>query len=146
MIRFYKDGDRMCMLTDEQNESDFLRGLASAFDEMICRGHHISLAGDPMLWGGVAQDPGSERLQEELRKPNGEREIEIHSDWEFQFEKWLPQIVDICCKYRGYKNSVIEKKVLMSGDIHQWTNRPAYYTHDTPADLQNKRKGPKKCN
>jgi hypothetical protein len=40
----------------------------------------------------------------------------IHTgDWTFQFDYWLPQIVDICCKYRGYKNSVIEHKVLCSG-------------------------------
>jgi hypothetical protein len=36
-------------------------------------------------------------------------------DWEFQFGYWLPAIVDICCKYRGYKNNVAERRVLCSG-------------------------------
>ena len=35
-------------------------------------------------------------------------------DWYFQLEYWLPQFVDICCKYRGYKNSVFAKTVLLT--------------------------------
>ena len=38
-------------------------------------------------------------------------------DWEFQLDIWLPQYVDICCKYRGYKNSVEEKRVLIAGSF-----------------------------
>jgi len=37
------------------------------------------------------------------------------SDWDFQLGNWLPCIVDICCKYRGYKNSVAERRVLCAG-------------------------------
>jgi len=36
-------------------------------------------------------------------------------DWEFQFSFWLPQMVDICCKLRGYKNEVHERRVLIAG-------------------------------
>lgn len=37
------------------------------------------------------------------------------SDWEFQLRFWLPSVVDICCKYRGYKTDVLEKRVLCAG-------------------------------
>ncbi len=30
--------------------------------------------------------------------------------------KLLPQVVDICCKLRGYKNDVIEQRTLYSGN------------------------------
>ena len=41
----------------------------------------------------------------------------FEGDWAFQLERWLPQLVDICCKYKGYKNTVKEKRVLFTGDI-----------------------------
>lgn len=36
-------------------------------------------------------------------------------DWEFQFTYWLPQIVELCCKYRGYKSDVTEQRTLFAG-------------------------------
>lgn len=36
-------------------------------------------------------------------------------DWEFQFMYWLPQIVELCCKYRGYKSDVTEQCTLFAG-------------------------------
>lgn len=36
-------------------------------------------------------------------------------DWEFQFGYWLPQIVDLYCKIRGYKNTVRESRWLLAG-------------------------------
>lgn len=36
-------------------------------------------------------------------------------DWEFQFSYWLPQFTDICCAYRGYKNKVTKRTVMLSG-------------------------------
>ncbi len=35
----------------------------------------------------------------------------------FQFSFWLPQIVNICCKYRGYKSSVLARQLLISGSL-----------------------------
>jgi hypothetical protein len=40
---------------------------------------------------------------------------EYEGDWCFQFSHWLPQIVDLCCKYRGYKSPVHETRVLVAG-------------------------------
>ena len=37
-------------------------------------------------------------------------------DWEFQLSIWLPQCIEICCKYRGYKADVEERRVLVAGD------------------------------
>lgn len=38
-------------------------------------------------------------------------------DWHSRLGLLLPQIVDIACKYRGYKSSVTEKKVLTTGQV-----------------------------
>jgi len=38
-------------------------------------------------------------------------------DWYFQLLNWLDQVVDICCKYRGYKNQVEERRILIAGSI-----------------------------
>jgi hypothetical protein len=37
-------------------------------------------------------------------------------DWEFQLGIWLPQFLEICCKYRGYKADVEEQRVIVAGD------------------------------
>ncbi len=41
---------------------------------------------------------------------------EHQHDWEFQLARWLPQIVDICCKLRGYKSDVTEHRVIVAGE------------------------------
>ena len=33
---------------------------------------------------------------------------QYEGDWEFQLGFWLPQVVDICCQYRGYSRDVEE--------------------------------------
>lgn len=38
-------------------------------------------------------------------------------DWEFQLRFWLPQYVDICCKLRGYKSNVLEKRKIIAGQF-----------------------------
>jgi hypothetical protein len=43
--------------------------------------------------------------------------LEHHADdLEFQLERWIPQIVDLCCKLRGYKADVREHRVLVAGE------------------------------
>ena len=42
---------------------------------------------------------------------------QYENDWYFQFSFWLPQIVNICCKYRGYKSSVLARQLLISGSL-----------------------------
>jgi hypothetical protein len=45
------------------------------------------------------------------------RSNENETDWQFQLQRWLPQMVDVCCKYRGYKcNNVQERRVFVAGD------------------------------
>ncbi len=46
-------------------------------------------------------------------------EGKYHNDWHFQLSYWLPQFVDICCKLRGYKNSVTERHILIAGQIFE---------------------------
>jgi hypothetical protein len=42
--------------------------------------------------------------------------LEHATDWEFQLERWLPQIVNVCCKLRGYKADVTEHRVIVAGE------------------------------
>lgn len=41
----------------------------------------------------------------------------FYGDWEFQFDGWLPVIVEICCKLRGHGNRVTEQKILKAGCV-----------------------------
>jgi hypothetical protein len=36
-------------------------------------------------------------------------------DWEFQLSYWLPQMVEICCKLKGYKADVEEHRLITAG-------------------------------
>ena len=47
------------------------------------------------------------------------------NDWYFQLLYWLPQIVEICCYYRGYKTEIAEGKVLISGNVRR-DAKPVY--------------------
>ena len=60
---------------------------------------------------------GEEDFLDQFSKLFGEmiEEETFAHDWEFQLYRWLPEVVDICCKYRGYKNNVSERRVLCSG-------------------------------
>lgn len=58
MIRLFKEGDRMGISTDCENEANFLSELTVLLGNMIY-------------------------------------EKRYEGDWEFQFEHWLPQIIDI---------------------------------------------------
>jgi len=40
---------------------------------------------------------------------------EYGGDWLFQLQRWLPAMVDICCKYRGYNSQVQERRVFSAG-------------------------------
>jgi hypothetical protein len=78
MVKLFKNGDTMGIMTDCTDESDFTEDFSTALSELIS--------------ANAYQD-----------------------DWEFQFRFWLPQYVDICCKMRGYKNNVVEKRLLSAG-------------------------------
>ena len=40
------------------------------------------------------------------------------SDWNVRLREVLPLVVDMCCKYRGYKaDSVVERRELVAGDL-----------------------------
>ena len=86
--KLYKDGDQMGIWTDAKDEDAFLEEIAKAFDSLIGAG-----------WCCAPIDGG------------------LASDWEFQFQIWLPQVIELCCKYRGYKSEVIETRALYFGSI-----------------------------
>ena len=41
---------------------------------------------------------------------------EYDDDWNFQLQLWLPQIIDIAAKLRGYKADVAEYRLIVAGD------------------------------
>lgn len=57
-------------------------------------------------------------------------------DWEFQLHLWLPQIVEIACKLKGYKADVKEQRILMAGDA---------FTMGAPLDASIDNRGKVEC-
>lgn len=90
--KLYKDGDRMGIWTDAAGERDFLDEVSRLWDSLIASGWccELHVAGE---------------------------EVHLACDWAFQFGLWLPQVVEICCKLRGYKSNVEEKRVLFTGNM-----------------------------
>lgn len=44
-------------------------------------------------------------------------------DWNVRLRELLPLIVDLCCKYRGYKaETVFERRELVAGDLEMPKN------------------------
>lgn len=39
----------------------------------------------------------------------------FRGDWQYQLDEWLPQIVELACKLKGYKAEVTEYRVLIAG-------------------------------
>lgn len=116
MIKLYKDGDQMAIQTDAKDERDFIDTISEALSNMLSDGMFIDV-----------MDDKTKDIQpiEEWTEKKGKTLI---NDWHFQFEYWLPQIVDICCKYRGYKSTVQEQRVLITGDIILSGVTPVYST------------------
>lgn len=77
MVKLFKDGDSMAIVTDAANEDMFIEQVSEVLDALV-------------------------------------EKNAFASDWAFQFRYWLKQVADICCKYRGYKNDVLEKRMLCS--------------------------------
>ena len=100
----------MAIRTDCKSEDDFIRDISQLLQDMIGAGDFMS-------------DPNELDSIENTKKDfvEGVPDLDVifgvawSNDWGFQFEYWLPQIVEICCKYRGYKSVVTEERVLAVG-------------------------------
>lgn len=104
MTEIYKDGDTFAIKTDAPDEHAFLNQMAVLISTSIENGEFMnSFATSPEPDGDL-----------DVQKIT---EIAWSNDWEFQLNYIFPLMVDICCKYRGYKSSVIEKKVILAGTI-----------------------------
>ena len=86
--KLFKDGDRMGIWTDAKDDRDFIAEMSKLWANLIEKGWNIA-----------------------------DTKNNMSCDWEFQFDIWLPQVVEIVNKYRGYKSNVIESKVLYVGNI-----------------------------
>lgn len=78
MVKLYKSGDEMAVVTDATDERDFHDQFSETLARLVQSGRY-------------------------------------DGDWEFQFRFWLEQYVEICCKLRGYKANVSEKRLLTAG-------------------------------
>jgi len=76
--------------------------------ELFKEGAHMSVKTDANSEGEF-MDQFCEALAELIDKGWAK------DDWKFQFHYWLPQLVDICCAYRGYKTGVEKKTVYIAG-------------------------------
>ena len=108
MISFYKNGDTMGIETDCKDEREFLEGVSETFSSMIAEGRFMA--------EDLLKAESLEEIPEIAKKINIASPKNLYgNDWAFQLNYWLPQIVDICCKYRGYKSAVAEKRLLIAG-------------------------------
>ena len=98
MINLYKDGENMAIVTDCIDEREFLGDMAVLLEGMIIEGQFMVF---------------------KTNKPPNKEDIEngcLHAcDWADQLRAWLPQIVEICCKYRGYKAEVQQQILYSTG-------------------------------
>jgi hypothetical protein len=107
MIRLFKDGDSMAIITDAPDEQAFVFQMADLLSRMLASGDFFV--------GKDANDGTLVKVDNKKGEITGPIDEVYANDWEFQFRFWLPQIVDLCCKYRGYKNTIQEKKLMMAG-------------------------------
>ena len=124
MIKLFKDGDCMAISTDAKNEQEFITEISDLFSQMIRDGQF-------MFYSISGEDPS------QILPIDGKMTTEIlnmlfENDWGFQFAYWLPQIVDICCKLRGYKNDVFEKRILIAGHTGVNGLEPIATTYQPP--------------
>jgi hypothetical protein len=91
--KLYKDGRNMSIVTNCDNEVDFIDEVSKILADKIAVGEFIE--------------------SEAFIKETG-----VHpNDWEFQFQAWLRCFIEICMKYRNYKANVFEHRVLAAGSL-----------------------------
>ncbi len=93
----------MAIKTDAIDEREFIEEMSALLSNMLKEGAFMDAPSSDSDPAAVAQEAAEDFLSF------------FSNDWEFQFRYWLPQIVDICCKYRGYKSGVYVKRVIIAG-------------------------------
>lgn len=104
IVKFHKDGDNMAVSTDAQSEEEFLMAAIPALARQL-GGFVNVLSAD----GSLMSDETGHIITETTGV------MTITNDFEFQLDRWIPQIIDIACKLRGYKSAVHEHRVLVAG-------------------------------
>ncbi len=119
MIALYKDGDQMAIVTDCKSEEEFLREMSELLAGMIHDGHFMTTKEQREMAVGGKNDDGP------IASIPLIDDVDIFSnDWQFQFDGWLPQIVEICCKYRGYKADIQQRILYSSGSLNNCPAEP----------------------
>lgn len=114
MIELYKDGNTMSIQTDAKDEKEFVDGISEMFGDAIESGAFFSI-GEKVPSKKHIEDLTSFKDPETFK--NFIFSEFLTNDWDFQFSNWLPQVIEICCKFRGYKSAVSEKRVLIAGEM-----------------------------
>jgi hypothetical protein len=116
--RLYRDGDSVAISTNVAGEQDFVWEVGNALGDMLCR--------LPVM-GVVAAPLDEKRLGSDLAPFAG--------DFARALQDYLPQIIEIACKLRGYKApSVDEQRVLTVGRLHFSESLVVGRCEDTNAD------------
>lgn len=96
-VELYKEGDRLAILTNATNEYDFFESFCDLLGRMI----------EEDVYAG----------RDDNFEEDGPPLPHFGNDWDFQLRYWLPEMVDIVCKLRGYKNEVHESRLLVAGEL-----------------------------
>jgi len=111
MIEVYKDGDTFAIKTDAVREDDFFREISELLSDLIRKGSFMGFPSEETSQINASTDEESAaktaRIVQEV----------LENDWEFQFGYILPLVVEICCKLRGDKSTVAEKRMLLAGTV-----------------------------
>ena len=98
-VKFYKSGDSMGMETNARDEGEFMDLVIRAWAEAI--------------------QSGADEWRDSADQPDAMPPLWTH-DLEFQLGFWLNQVVDVCCKYRGYKAADVRtEQVLKVGQCDE---------------------------
>ena len=108
MIKIFKDGDRFAIVTDARNEHEFVIDLSDLLETLIIESDFIQI----FEKGKENSGEGYDSIKNFIDASG----YGFENDWSFQLTYLLPQIVDICCKLRGYKNNVELRQIMISGD------------------------------
>ena len=128
MIEIYNRDEKMAIRTDCDDERAFTEQLANLVSQMIHDG--VYMAGPEADWKMIfdalneAEEIRFEKGKEFVLMSTGTEKIKYNNGWFYGLKIMLPLIVDIVCKYRGYKNGVEAQQVLLSGNKFMIQDQP----------------------
>jgi hypothetical protein len=135
MIKLFREvvgeSGNFVIVTDAENELTFIVEFAEMIESMIEESEFMVVK---------KNNDGDHPDYMSLKKFFIDSDYQILNAWGDHLADLLPQVIDVCCKLRGYKNRVTERRILISGDpIIDQTEPIAEYPKDSPIELLRKK-------